>query len=263
MSKGVGDGAGTVYACAEIERFCDAYLDGEFTAEDARELERHLDACDECGRLVRFRSGFKAAFRAAAIRPPLPSGLHGRMIEALAREPVPIASHPRWRRTAVRVAPAAAAAALIGMFMWSSHAFSPVADDAISKHQRDLPIDIAGGDEQVRAWFTNKVGFVVRPPRLPPGAIFRGARLANMRERDAAYLVYDVGGQKVSVLVFDPGAVRYESPRHRSVQNHNVYLDGHGGYHVATYRHGDVGYAFTSDMDEERMIQLVSSAVSP
>jgi len=246
--------------CGDIDRFVDAYLDGEFGDDDRAEMERHLQTCAACAGVAQRHAAFKATLRAAAPRPSLPAGLRARIDAALAKVPPP---RPRWRRVAVRYAPPAAAAALLGMLMWSTHPFSPVVEDAIAKHQRDLPVEVTGRPDQVRAWFADKVGFAFRPPRLPPNSVLRGARLASLRERDAAYLVYDVDGEKVSVLVFDPHDLPLEARRTRYVGNHQVYLDGARGYHVALYRDRDVGYAFTSDMDEDRMIQLVSTAVAP
>ncbi len=246
--------------CAEIERFVDAFVDGEFSDEDRADMERHLAGCASCSARVREQAAFKASIRASAPRPSVSADFRARLTAALDQEPM---ARPRWQRVAYRAAVPAAAAALLGMLMWSAHPFSPVVEDAIAKHRRDLPIEVTGGDDAVRAWFANKVDFAVRPPRLPPHSVFRGGRLANVGAREAAYLVYDVNGEKVSVLVFDPRNVPLETARHRFVGNHDVFLDGQRGYHVATYRDRDVGYAFTSDMDEDRMIQLVSSAVSP
>ncbi len=246
--------------CGEIQRFVDAYLDGEFADEDRAELERHLAGCPACATEVRRQAAFKAALRAAWKRPPAPAALRARVTAALAKEPT---LRPRWQRNLIRFAPAAGAAALLGTLMWSANPFSPVVEDAIAKHQRDLPVEVTGRPDEVRAWFANKVGFAFRPPRLPQNTRLRGARLAHLRERDAALLMYDVDGEKVSVLVFDPSDVPLEARRTRYVGNHEVFLDGERGYHVALYRDRDLGYAFTSGMDEDRMIQLVSTAVSP
>jgi mycothiol system anti-sigma-R factor len=243
--------------CAEVRRFTDAFLDGEFAEEERAELERHLAECGECAREVRFQSAFRAALKAAAPRPRAPGELRARLGAELAKLPAPA---PPWRRMALKVVPAAAAAALLVGLMWSAYPFSPVVEDAIAKHRRDLPAEVTRPD-QVRAWFADKVDFAVRPPRLPPNYVFRGARLANVHEREAAYLVYEVNGDKVSVLVFDPRDVPLQARQHRTIGNHDVYLDGQRGYNVAVYRDRDVGYAFTSEMDQDQMIQLVSTAV--
>ncbi len=134
----------------------------------------------------------------------------------------------------------------------------------IAKHQRNLPIEVTGRSEEVRRWYADKVDFPVRMPSfggLRPWR-FAGGRLANVRERQAAYLVYDVDGNKVSVFIFDPGEMPIEARRHQTIGNREVYLDGDRGYNVALYRDHGVGYAIASDMDQGEMLKLVSAAVS-
>ncbi len=249
------------FGCVEVERFCDAYLDGEFSEEEARELERHTGTFAACAGRVRFHAEFKQAVRRAAPRRQAPAELRRSIAASLEEEPIPLA-RPRWRTLAREYWPAAAAAALLGSLAWSFHPFSPLIEDAIARHQRDLPIEVRGGPEDVRAWFNGKVSFAVRPPRLAPQAVLRGARLAHVRDRDAAYLVYDVNGERVSVVVFDPSNLPLETRRSRQVGQQPVYLGGERGYHVAMFRDRDIGYAVTSDMDEDRMLQLVSTAVN-
>ncbi len=248
------------FGCRETERFVDAYLDGEFGSEDRTALEEHLGVCASCAEEVRFQAGFRTVLRKAAPRPLTPVGLRSRIGDALAKQPPP---QPLWHRVAWLSAPAAAAAALLVLTLRAPQAAPPMVEDAIARHRRDLPIEVAGGADQVKAWFANKVDFAVRPPRLPKNSKLRGARLANIANREAAYLLYDIDGEKVSVLVFDPNAVPMEARHHRQVGNHEVYLDGQRGYNVALYRDRDIGYAFTAGMDEDRMFQLVSAAVEP
>jgi predicted Zn-dependent protease len=52
--------------------------------------------------------------------------------------------------------------------------------------------------------------------------------------------------------------------RHRQViGNREVFFDQEHGYNVALFRDRGVGYAIASDLDQDQMMKLVSSAVSP
>ena len=126
----------------------------------------------------------------------------------------------------------------------------------------DLPVDVTGGHDKLRAFFSHRLNFAMRPPNLPARATLRGARLVSLRDQQAANLIYDVDGEKVSVLVFDPEDMPVQASRHRQVGEYDVFLDGQRGYNVAMFRDRDVGYAFTSDMSEDRMMQLGSAAVA-
>jgi mycothiol system anti-sigma-R factor len=245
--------------CAGVQRFVDAYLDGEFADSDRAELEAHLGTCDSCRHKVSMQREWKAAIKAAAPREEAPAALRNKVQRAIDREARPL---PPLRKWAVRVMPIAAAAGLLISMGISRVNWSPMAADVIAKHQRNLPIEISGGADQLKKWYSDKVDFPVRPLMLP-GSHLRGGRLANIRDRQAAYLVYDVNGNKVSVFIFDPRDLSFESRRKMVVSNHEVFLDEDRGYNVALFRDRGVGYAIASDMDHDQMMKLVGSAVQP
>ena len=133
----------------------------------------------------------------------------------------------------------------------------------IAKHQRNLPVEVSGGIDQVQHWYAGKLDFSVRVPQLRHAA----ARCAvddwpSIRDYQAAYLVYDVNGNKVSVFIFDPSELPIE-PAASRIGNREVYFDEERGYNVALFRDRGVGYAIASDLDQEQMVKLVSSAVAP
>ena len=73
------------FGCADVERFVDAYLDGEFVAADKNELERHIATCDSCSSNVRYQTEWRHAFRAAAPRSHAPDELKRRITTQLVR----------------------------------------------------------------------------------------------------------------------------------------------------------------------------------
>ena len=169
-----------------------------------------------------------------------------------------------WRQWAMRAMPAAAAVGLVATFMISKVQWSPVAADVVAKHQRQLPIEVSGGPEQVKEWYSGKVDFPVHVPQFRNlSAALRGGRLASIGDKQAAYLVYDVHGDKVSVFIFDASELPIEARRKAVVGNREVYFDQEHGYNVALYRDRGVGYAIASDLDQDQMLKLVRSAVSP
>ena len=245
------------FRCNEVDQVVDAFVDGEFAVEDRTAMEQHLVGCTGCARRLRSHAAIKAAVKEALPRPAMPSDLAHRVRVALADE-VEQSPGARARRLLWVALPAAAAAFVIGVAA-TYHGSSPVTEEAIATYRR-MPVEVRGSDAEVRAWFANKVDFAVRPPRLPQAELV-GGRLAKMGDRQAAYLVYDISGDKVGVLMFDPRDLPMEGARHAQVGGREVYLDGQRGYHVASFRDQDLGYVFTSDIDESRMLELLSNAV--
>lgn len=246
--------------CAGIQRFVDTYLDAEFADGDRAEFEVHLQDCEECRHKVKVQAEWKMAVRAAAPREMAPASLRNRVQRAIAKEAR--GRQRSWRTFATRVLPVAAAAGLVGSLMVARLSLSPVAADVIAKHQRNLPIEVSGGSDNVKRWYVDKLGFPVKPPSLCNTCALRGGRLAEVANQQAAYLVYDVNGAKVSVFIFDPSSLALELPQRATVGNSEVYLDQEHGYNVAIFRDHGVGYAIAGDLDRDQMLKFVSSTVS-
>src|SRR4051812_33266545 len=234
--------------CAGISRFVDTYLDGEFAETDRAEFEGHLTECETCRGKVRGQAEWKQAIKEAAPREQAPAALRNRVARSIARESKPMLS---WRAWAVRAMPAAAAVGLVATFMISKEQWSPVAADVVAKHQKTMPIEVSGGTDQVRKWYADKVDFPVRVPQLCRQAAcsLRGGRLASLGDKPAAYLVYDINGDKVSVFIFDASDLPIETRRKTVIDHREVYFDQEHGYNVALFRDRGVGYAIASDMD--------------
>lgn len=249
--------------CAGISRFVDTYLDGEFGESDRAEFEGHLGECESCRAKVRVQKEWKAAIKAAAPREQAPAALRNRVMRSIARESKPMMS---WRQWAARAMPAAAAVGLVATYLISNVQWSPVAADVVSKwHTKSLPPEVSGGNEQVKQWFNGKVDFPVRVPRIcnHQKCSLLGGRIASLGDKPAAYLIYEVNGDKVSVFVFDANDLPIEARRKQEIAGHDVYFDQEHGYNVALFRDRGVGYAIASDLDQDQMMKLVSSAVSP
>jgi len=263
--------------CQDVQKFIHAYLDGEFDEREWATLAAHLEQCSSCRRMVDFEERFRAALKRSLPPVAAPEALRasvGRALDAADAEEM----KPPWtRRWAWRLIPAAAAAGLIVAALFAKQReLTPanfalhraasagreqgemLAEQSIEWHRLQLPMDVkASSTEAVQRFFSDKVPFAVRPPGFTRQARLAGARLANLREHQAVYLTYRVGDNRVSVFIFDPQAVPTAGPVRRVGQRQVYWQDVHG-YPVAMYRSGGTGYAVTSDMDPERLVQLIA-----
>lgn len=245
--------------CAEVQRFIDAYIDGEFADEDRAEIDRHFEACETCRAEALRQQHWKSLVRARLARPAAPYGLHQRISRALDAETAP---QPLWKRVSWRFAPAVVAAGALAALILTvqqPRAY-PWLEQGVFDHTHNLPVEVASPNpDEVANWFQGKVDFPVRVPRFGGDARLLGARIGHLGAQHAAYLVYSVqGGHKVSVYVFDPGEVQIPAPRRVVVPNRQVYMDVERGYRVAVFRDQGIGYAVYSDLDEPQMVQMVS-----
>lgn len=138
----------------------------------------------------------------------------------------------------------------------------PLLEDVVRRHSSEHPAEVDGPPQQVVGWFRGKLEFPVRPVEFDhrQHVRFVGARISNVRDRDAAAFYYEVHGHRVTVMVFEP-----PEPMLHGVETVNV----HGrvmsyrrvrGYTVPVVQHEGLTYAFTGDLDSQAMIQLAASA---
>ena len=166
-----------------------------------------------------------------------------------------------WLRLAI---PTAVAGLLVFGVVVSKRAGLPVqaatlADQSIEWHRQDLPMDVNGpSPDTIQRFFSDKVRFAVRPPVFEqPSAHLVGGRLSNLREHQAAYLIYQVGGRRVSVFIFDASELSPEGMPQREGQRDVLWSRRHG-YNVAMVQSGDTGYLVASDLEHRQLVRLIN-----
>lgn len=250
--------------CSELERLLPAYADGEFAdGTESAEIEAHLSDCPGCADEVAAHLAFRTFLheKAGENRVGAPSTLRDRIRKDVARE----RAKDQVRRFSLYSAVAAGlvAVASAGYIFAENRSEEPelVLLDAVDKHARALPVEVtpAGGD--VEGWFRGKVDFRVRAPRFrsPKAPRLVGARLANVRDRQAAYLVYggEDSSRRTTLLVF-PGSIEVPDGHKTHVGGRDVVMANQRGYNVAVWQQQGIVYSLVSDLDEKDMINLVS-----
>jgi anti-sigma factor (TIGR02949 family) len=290
--------------CRVVRRHLDALVDGELDTSAQVEFDSHLTTCPICREQAAFSRSVKRTIKAELGGVRAPDRLRFRVLTALESSPAhdpreakpapapPFAEEaaPASGRRGVRVwmlparyaVPAAAAAVLIvaiGARTDDGDADDaavaattvPLFDDVVRRHSSDHPAEIAGPPQQVVGWFRGKLDFPVRPVEFESqSARLLGARLSNVRERDAAAFYYEVGGHRVTVLVFEPPqrtALSGPMPDQPFVGAQRVQVHGRElyyrqvrGYTVPVRQYDGLTYAFTGDLDRQSMIRLAASA---
>lgn len=135
---------------------------------------------------------------------------------------------------------------------------SPVVGESVAWHRRSVPVEVVGPDANtVRRWFSDKVSFAVNVPEFNGPARLLGGRLSHVRQYEAAYLLYEVNGSKLSVMLFDAGELDNDADFKTK-----TFVDNSNGYNVAIREKSGVTYTFTSDMNAEELAELVDGTMS-
>lgn len=258
--------------CALVRRYLDAYVDGEVDPNTQIDFERHMSTCAGCQELLDFTRQMKSEVHRSCRSVRAPAALRERICSAMdetdrASGSVRVFALPK--RIGI---PLAVAAATLMAVTWgigtgggtqqAGTATMPVFEDVVRVHASELPADVQADEpREVAGYFRNKVEFRVRPAQFERrDARLVGARLSNVRDRRAAALYYDVGGRRLTVVVFDrPAQLEHGALRARMLGRELYYQQVHG-YTVPVRKEEGLNYAFTGDLDRRDLLRLAATA---
>ena len=245
-----------------FEAQVDALLDGELTADDARELEAHITQCPECARFREDRLALRTAITAGVPAYRSPDALRERVRTALAEAASAAARPmPRPRRSAIgalwRPMALAASLAIVAVGSWNlslrQAQSDRLADAVLASHIRSLMpghlTDVPSSDQHtVKPWFNGKLDF--SPPvhdLAARGYPLLGGRLDYVNGRSVAVLVYGRRQHLINVFVWPamPG------------QGDGTDLRVRQGYHLRHWSTPDYTYWAASDLNRTELQDFV------
>jgi anti-sigma factor RsiW len=240
--------------CEDIERFVDAYVDGELDLERTLALEAHVSACEACtARLDGIRAVRQALRTVPYFRAPetLAARVRTTFADAAAaapsRQPGSVRARRRtWQPWTLSAASLVAASLVLGVAL---HERTVTADDAtteavIEGHVRSLMaghlMDVASTDRHtVKPWFAGRVDFSPTVVDLgSDGFPLVGGRLDYIDRHPAAALVYKRRDHVINVFVW---------PQATGSPSHAIRSDARG-YHVISWTRGGVAVWIVSDV---------------
>ncbi len=270
------------FDCSDTERFCYAYLDGEFDPSERELLEKHLSSCATCEGKMQEAATFRSMVR-LHVRPGLraPEGLRARIAAGLDQEQR-VQSRQRAFELARRAWPSVAmgltaAASLVVLFGQVSPSAHSLIDAAVYMHAKSPPLEVSTTDlSNLLPFFHQHLDFTVRPPSFPGQRMaLMGGRLSHLGPRDAAYLEYrlDHGGLRAtSPFICGPGErmslfavadpereLRIAGTDMARVANHEVLFTTVRGYNVAVWRSNEIVYSMVTDLGRAETLNLLAA----
>lgn len=245
--------------CQVAQEILQFYVDGELDEDDRRELEDHLAQCGTCRTRADYERRFKAAIRARVPLEPAPASLRAQVEQVMDERPA-VRRLPR--TLAWGALPAAAALAMVVTFTWTvTSGFSPLVDEAVSRHSSEPPVEVSSHDSaEVENWFKSKVDFNVTLPRFQSRQLsLVGARLSNLAERQAALVRYQQGGRRFSLFVVTDGGEDLSASQCQRVHHREFCLQERRGYTVIWWRSRGLLYSMVGDAGPADLLSVLSS----
>jgi anti-sigma factor RsiW len=248
--------------CEEVDRFLDAYLDGELDNVQKLELERHLSHCPSCQSLAQERQEFSSFFTADALIYKAPPQLKAKISAGLRRKQAKQGlAFLRFLRQPWAYATAVVILSLFlafSLFLASNILFPDgereLTRQAALRHSQSLSedhlVDIASPNPRiVEPWLTAKLDFA--PPVIgfpASGYSLLGGRVDVIQNRSVATLVYKHDKDLVTLFCWPP------KKEQLSKSDHLIE-----GYHVSTWSNAQCNYILVSSLSDREMAEFVDS----
>jgi anti-sigma factor RsiW len=219
----------------EGEVLVHALLDGELDANQARELEAHLETCPPCAAQLALFRDLRQAVATADLRMAAPKALRQRVEHAL---PSPVLRRPVPRDPSRRgflsgfafgTALSAVAAVAVVVTVFRSDRDQVILGDVASAHLRSLQgdhlTDVLSTDRHtVKPWFNGRLDLA--PPvvdRTAKGFTLLGGRLDYVDGKPAAVIVYRRRTHVINLFVLQSTAAAAQEMGMETVHGFNVY----------------------------------------
>jgi anti-sigma factor RsiW len=268
--------------CRRVEALLETFADGELDPSQTLDVEAHVEQCESCTEQLLLLDSIKASTERAVRGDVQVSDVFMARVQAamLAEEQRQKEQTPRSRFGAFRhVLPALGMAAGVALWLGMQQRGADAPDaapdgpatlsanmgiegalDRLIDYHSSPPAPQVTEPNQLPTFEAN-VGVRIRAPQLDAyGAEWEGANLVPVVNQQAASLRYKMPGHRVTVYVFDSRKV----PIHRRLEKRlvagsPVYVGQWRGYSVAARDSRGVGYAMTTDLDDAKITQLISS----
>ena len=233
------------------------YVDGELGVSDTVAADTHAAECPRCRSVTARERAFRQLLRSQP-RETAPPELRRRIVTRIRRSSRAAALRP-W--LALPAAAAVAALLAVTLLPLTERPARGVVAELVDKHiafaQLERPAEFVSADRRaVGAWFLERAGLSVSVPDYSPAGIrLVGARIADVRGRRAAYIVYEKGRTLLSVFVA-PASGEGDLVGARVTYRGQVYVTRvQKGYRTVAWTEGGVVFGLVSMLDDEALLE--------
>ena len=192
--------------CQELEHQLHPYLDGELSAAERADVERHLEGCPDCQAKLKDWRALRGALQAPELRFRASDTLRQRLQNEL-RKPQAARARRHWERWAAAAAVAVVAVALSFKFIPHGDEDDAMVDSAVDQQEvaaanKHLAEFTSTSPGLIQGWLSHQLPFV--PPvtdLAAQGYALVGVRVDEVKGQPAAALTYRHGTDFITVFI--------------------------------------------------------------
>src|SRR5262245_30184637 len=258
--------------CQELTRYIDAFLDDELSVMENLRVQAHMAFCGNCRAIVKSEITLRSLIEADALRDSAPDHLREKILCQISEQPQrPSGGFGRWiflqRGFFAGLMAGAMAVALVfslGVYFLktSSESISPLVAEMVGKHQMysrsEASLQVTNSDHHgVDSWLRQRVTFPLRVPILArSGERLIGARVSTVGDRQAAYLLYEIHGRRISVYVFESLPNDNLSGSSKVRAGTEFFSSNFDGFPVVWWENQELYYAAVSDHNVNDLVEF-------
>jgi len=236
----------------EIQERIHPYVDGELDVTNAREVELHLRACEECRGLEQNIRALSDTLTRSVPAYRAPTGLRKSVRAALRREARPAGLGP-WMPFAIGAA-CALLLLVVAISQTTRGLHNMIADEVVANHVRSLLaahlVDVASSNQHtVKPWFDGKLDFAPEVRDLATnGFPLVGGRLDYLDGKTVAALVYERNKHPINLFIVPASTTRPNEPSALTRR----------GYNLIHWTNSEMDYWAVSDLNAEELHQFAA-----
>lgn len=239
---------------------------------ESKDARLHLEQCAACQQFFVAEKSLSALLRQHAPGEAASSTLRERVLSRIAEEQEKARRPARWsfirrqsairRRSAILVLAVFLLVGLIFAGLWlrsrhtqESEQLASILVDDHARYQSATTEVTSSEPEVINAWFRDRVGFSVQPPRLADSSLV-GGRLCNLRGHPAALVVYRKPQNMISLFVLDGRNIELPREHLIALEERPCFVATERGYNVVMWKERGLLYALVSDLRSADLLQL-------
>jgi len=253
--------------CREVKNNIHLFIDGELDDQTSQILKRHLSVCPLCKLELEQEERIDSLIRHNIPKEKAPYKLKEAIlaqIDKLDKKRFKLFGFPLLRPIWLNATITFLIVLLISLLLININKPFPVFSQTIKDHieclQGKLSIDISSPKpEIVQSWLQNRLDFKVMVPDLSSqGVNLLGARLCLLKNKKAAYLIYEKQGHNLSVFMFEAEKLKFPKAKRVAVNHKIFYLSKEKGYNSTLCIEEGIVCVFVSDLSEAELLHLAS-----